>query len=59
MKRLCFATDWRCLADTGNIFQNNVALQKNEQNTLDIISKIAQNFQGTSLRIHNLLDLYK
>ena len=26
MKRLCFATDWRCLADTGNIFQNNVAL---------------------------------
>ena len=35
MKRSNFATDWRCLADTGIILQINVAMHKTEQNTLE------------------------
>ena len=31
LKHLNFATDYRCLADTGNIFQNKVVLLKNEE----------------------------
>ena len=35
LKRLNVATDWRCLADTDNIFLNSVALWKNEQIPLE------------------------